>query len=279
MKTNPGKLNPNIVRPAGPTDPQVGLLEFRRSGQPFAGLTVFALHCDTTGGTEYSADYPFYLGQVLRTKFGPHYLSIFGAGTCGDVNHIDVSHDRPQKGNEEASRIGDALGKTVAAALESLPKIEHPGLATASKTLQVPVQRYTAEEVAAARAKLPKIGTREIPMFDQVAAVKTVWINDWGTTTRAMDVQAFRLSDSVALVALPGELFVELGLAIKQSSPFATTLVVELSNDYPGYIPTKRGFAEGSYEPTNSRIERGGGEMLVDTARELLKQLHDAPKK
>ena len=95
-----------------------------------------------------------------------------------------------------------------------------------------------------------------------------------GDQMRKMDVQAFCLSDSVALVALPGELFIELGLAIKQRSPFPTTLVVELSNDYPGYIPTKRGFVEGSYEPTNSRIESGEGETLVDAASDLLLKLH-----
>ena len=74
-------------------------------------------------------------------------------------------------------------------------------------------------------------------MLDQVAAVKIVWISDWGTTTRAMDVQAFRVSDSVALVALPGELFVELDLAIKQSSPFAATLVVSYRTIIPAISP------------------------------------------
>ena len=58
-----------------------------------------------------------------------------------------------------------------------------------------------------------------------------------------MDVQAFRLNDPVALVALPGELFAELGLAFKKRSPFATTIVVELSNNYPDCIPTRAGRA------------------------------------
>ena len=83
----------------------------------------------------------------------------------------------------------------------------------------------------------------------------------------------FRLSDEVALVALPGEVFVDLGLAIKQASPFDTTLVVELAHDAPGYVPTRKAFAEGSYETVNSRIAPGGGEMLVAAAVELLRQL------
>ena len=274
VRTNAGKLNPDIVRPAGPTDPQVGLLQFRRDGQPVAGLTVFALHLDTTGGDRYAADFPFFLARNLRQALGEKYQSIFGIGACGDINHFDVSHDRPQKSHEEAERIGSTLAATVASALKTLPAVEAPSLAAASRTVDVPLQKYTPEEIAAARANLPKVGTRELPMLEQVSAVKIVGVADYDTESLPMDVQAFRLSDSVALVALPGELFAELGLAIKQRSPFATTLVCELANDYPGYIPTRRGFAEGSYEPTNSKIEPGGGEMLVDAAVELLTQLH-----
>jgi hypothetical protein len=66
---------------------------------------------------------------------------------------------------------------------------------------------------------------------------------------------------------------VELGLAIKQASPFKTTLVIELCNDDPAYIPTKKAFAEGSYETVNSRVQSGSGEMMAETAIKLLKEL------
>ena len=92
-------------------------------------------------------------------------------------------------------------------------------------------------------------------------------------TTLPMEVQVFRLSRNVAIVTLPGEVFVELGMAIKQSSPFKTTLVIELTNDGPGYIPTRKAFVEGSYETINSRIKPGGGEMMVETAVRLLKEI------
>jgi hypothetical protein len=82
------------------------------------------------------------------------------------------------------------------------------------------------------------------------------------------------LSPQVAIVTLPGEVFVELGLAIKQASPFATTLVVELANDSPAYIPTQKAFAEGSYETVNSSAAPGSGEQMADTAVRLLKELY-----
>ena len=88
-----------------------------------------------------------------------------------------------------------------------------------------------------------------------------------------MEVQAFRLDDDTIVVGLPGEVFVELGLAIKQASPFRNTLVVELCNNDIGYVPTKKAFVEGSYEVVNSRVQSGGGEMLVEAAARLLKEL------
>jgi len=91
--------------------------------------------------------------------------------------------------------------------------------------------------------------------------------------TLPLEVQVFRLSKDVALVGLPGEVFVDLGLAIKKASPFATTLVVELCQDAPGYIPTTKAFKEGSYETVNSRVAPGGGEMMAEAAVRLLKEL------
>ncbi len=85
VQFNPGKLNPNIVRPAGPIDPDVGLLRFRAGDKDLALLTVFALHLDTVGGTEYSADFPFHLERKLRSVLGAEGVSLFGAGTCGDI--------------------------------------------------------------------------------------------------------------------------------------------------------------------------------------------------
>lgn len=270
---NPGKLNPNIVRPVGPIDPQVGLLQFRRDGKPFAGLTIFALHLDTTSGSEYSPDYPLFLQRDLQAALGPDYLSLFGIGTCGNINHIDVTHDRPQSGHAEAERIGKELAATVVEALPSLPAVAEPNLAAASAIAEVPLQQYTPEEVAAARAALPKVGTRESTMLEQVKDLAIIGVEDYGVDNLPLEVQAFRLSDSVAVVALPGEVFVEFGLAIKQGSPFATTIVVELANDSPAYIPTRQAYAEGGYEPTNSRVAPGGGEQMVKTAKSLLQGL------
>jgi neutral ceramidase len=83
-------------------------------------------------------------------------------------------------------------------------------------------------------------------------------------------VQVIALSDDIAWVSLPGEIFVELGLAIKAKSPFKHTLIAELANGAIGYIPTDRAFDEGNYEPISARCARGSGEKLRDVAIKLL---------
>ena len=118
-----------------------------------------------------------------------------------------------------------------------------------------------------------KIGGDQLSFLDQVKAYEIANFATRGADPLPVLVQAFRLSDEVALVGLPGEVFVELGLAIKKASPFPTTMVVELSQDCPDYVPTRKAFAEGSYETVCSWIAPGGGEMLVAAAVELLKEL------
>ena len=88
-----------------------------------------------------------------------------------------------------------------------------------------------------------------------------------------VDVTVMTLGDEVAIVCLPGEVFVELGLAIKQASPFRTTMVVELCGAVETiYVPHRAAYAGGSYEVTNSNLKPGGGEILVEAAVSLLRE-------
>ena len=274
---NPGKLNPNIVRAAGPIDPDLGFVLFRdRQRQAFAALTVFALHLDTTGGTEYSADYPFYFERSTRAKLGDDFISIFGAGTCGDINHIDVSTNRLQKGGDESQRIGKTLSETVLLSLPELRTANKPSLAVGYTKVFAPLQEFSEEQIARARERMARVGSKELRFLEQVESYKILDVQEMRARfgrMLPMEVQAIRLDDDTIVVGLPGEVFVELGLAIKQASPFRNTLVVELCNNDIGYVPTKKAFVEGSYEVVNSRVQSGGGEMLVEAAARLLKEL------
>lgn len=277
VRFNPGQQNPDIVRVAGPIDPQVGIVSISKSKgtkvaeKPFAAIVSYPLHLDTVGGTEYSADYPKHMEDVLQTSLGPDFVALFGAGTCGDINHIDVS----TKTRRSASEIGTMLGETVTTGLNRLASIPQPGLAVRSATVTVPLQEYSEERILQARSEMKFVdNAREMSFLRRVETYKINAIQMRKDPDIPMEVQVFRLGKETAIVTLPGEVFVDLGLAIKAASPFATTLVIELTNDAPGYIPTKKAFAEGSYETINSRIQSGGGERMVEAAIQLLRDSH-----
>ena len=273
VRFNPGVLNPNIIRPAGPIDHEVGTVFFHEadSDNVVAALVNFALHLDTVGGTKYAADYPFYLEQSLRETYGNEFVLLFGTGACGDINHIDVTKKQRLKTNY----IGKTLAETVKAKTRYL---REPALAVRSEIVNAPLQSYGPQKVALARENIRKVGTSELSFLKQVEAYKILAVEMRRGETIPLEVQVFRLARGLAVVGLPGEVFVDLGLAIKRASPFPTTLVIELSQDAPGYIPTKKAFAEGSYETVNSRIAPGGGEMMAEAAVRLLKTLAGSPK-
>lgn len=288
VRFNPGFQNPDIVRPMGPIDPEVGLLVFQSasSNDPLATLTVFAMHLDTVGGNEYSADYPMYLSESLRSQFGTDFISLFGTGTCGNINHFDVSGPRPQSGHDGITRkIGETLAATVRSALPNLPKVNQPSFRVLSRTIFVPMQDFTPEELAWAHDDSTpvryrerdflqyrrKLKIRSLANLREYEAIPPSFAGDhW---TLPLEVHAFRLSNDTAVVTLPGEIFVELGLTIKEKSPFQNTLVIELANTNIAYVPNREAFAQGDYEVINSRVQPGGGEMLVETALQLLDQL------
>jgi hypothetical protein len=279
VRFNPGVLNPDIVRPAGPIDPEIGIILIGRpagrEAPPFAGLTVFAMHLDTVGGTEYSADYPYYLETAIKQALGSEFISVFGAGTCGDINHIDVT----KRERARTEDIGKKLAGDVLAARSKLAPVSNPALDVRTTMVTCAIQKPTAEEIADAKAKGDELATGKLPFLERVKTAKVLdLLAKYPEKTRPMEVQTFRLGPELAIVTLPGEVFVELGLAIKARSPFETTLVVELANDVPNYIPTERAFREGSYEVVNSRLAPGSGEQLVAAAVRLLRELDRAPR-
>ncbi len=286
--------NPNVVRAAGPIDPQIGLVTIREeTGEPRAILSNFALHLDTVGGMKWSADYPFFIEQTLRKAAGPNVISIFGNGCCGDINHIN-----PRRGERNKSDfIGNAIGESIEQQLGKLTPLRRADLVVKSRVVRLPLQDATKDEIAhsigildAARRKekvdfLEHVTAHNKMMLDPMRHAEpfasTAEYITWGLShtlagvgeTLPVDVTVIALGQDVAIVALPGEPFVELGLAIKQGSPFNTTLVIELSNCMETiYLPTRAAYAGGSYEVTNSTTQPGSGEMLVEAALALLRE-------
>jgi hypothetical protein len=266
---NPGKLNPKVLKPAGPTDPAVPVVVFEsldKQPKVIATLVNFAMHSDTVGGLHFSADY---IGHV----------TVFGLGTCGDINHINTGSATPQKGNAEAARIGTRLAGEVLRTFDRLQPASDGPLVVSSATVDLSLAAVTDEELTTAKAVVKQVldEVKPAPKFlDQVQAFKAVDVAARVGKPLTVEVQVVTLGDDLAWVSLPGEIFVELGLSIKHGSPFRQTAIHTLANGGIGYIPTKRAYSEGNYEVVSARCAEGGGELLVAAA---LKQLRSRKAK
>jgi hypothetical protein len=284
VRTNAGVGNPEIIRSVGPIDSEVGIILLRRASDnsPLASLTNFAVHADTFGGTAFSADYPGFLAKVLTEEFGNDFISVFGAGTCGDLNHVDVQ----SKKRLSSEDIGLKLAEVVKEKISHLVRIDRPFVGVLTEYVYAPPQKYTPEELDWANKeegnplyeeseileRRRRLKIRSLERIRRTEAVPpTVGTEEWKLP---LEVQVFRIGEDVAIVGLPGEVFVELGLAIKKASPFKTTLIIELTNSHIAYVPTLKAFSQGGYETVNSRLAPGGGELMVASAIRMLNELN-----
>lgn len=285
--------NPEVLHAAGPIDPEIGIVRFddAATAAPRALFESFALHLDTVGGTRWSADYPVFIQRAVTASLGEGVVSIFGNGCCGNINHVDPAGTGPAT----TEFIGTALGDTICAALPGLAVVAQPTLQVRTATVRVPLLDATPDQVAAARDLLRRVQAGErIDFLDHVDAYRRLVIHNlrhevdpdealessgWGLTrslaacgaSMPLGVQVFTLGRDVAIVAFPGEAFVEFALAIKNASPFRTTLVVELANHGETiYVPTRTAAVGGGYETINTTLAPGAGEMMAEAVVRLL---------
>lgn len=294
VKTWQNYNNPDVVRAAAGIDPEIGIVELRRpSGKVVGVLSNFALHLDTVGGQRWSADYPAYIANVLREKLVDQPLSIFATGCCGDINHANPRS--PERNS--AQKIGTVLGEAIGNQIGKNQQVVAPRLVVKNTQVKLPLLNPSEPEIRRSMELLTTVKQQtKIDFFDHVRAHKYVMIDQfrnsppvsdaselitWGLSRSLtgiggelpVDVTVFGIGDQLGIVCLPGEVFVDLGLAIKQASPFQTTLVIELCNTVETvYIPTRAAYAGGSYEVTNSAVAAGSGEMLVEASLRLLRE-------
>jgi neutral ceramidase len=278
---NPGKRNPDIVMPAGPSDPEVKLLYVERPGadgptQSLATYVNFTMHPDTCGGSKISADWPGALGRVLAGYHGTNHVTLVANGTCGNLNHIDTSWAWPQGTAIEQHRIATVLGASVFQAYKHLTPVAPGPIHAKSQFVELELPHTTPEQVEEANQILAATkDDRGGNFMKLVRANRVLEVAGRQGKPYRVEVQVISLGKDVAWVALPGEIFVELGLAIKKRSPFPHTFLVELANESVGYVPDRRSYSEGNYEPESARCAAGSGEKLVEAAVALLAELHE----
>lgn len=277
VRWNPGKLNPNVVRPIGQIDPQVNVIFAETPDKrPLWTYVNFANHLDTTGGTLISADFPATLARRLADYKGAEMLTMFANGTCGNINHLNVHWGEAQSSPAEARRIGTILAADVLKAYMDLKPADGT-LRVRRELVALPLAPFTEEELRHSQEVVAKHDPNT-PFLEQVKAYRILDVAARQGKPYEVDVQVFSLGRELAWVALPGEVFVELGLGIKAASPFAQTQVIELANGVSHYIPSRSAYPEGQYEVVTSRYAEGAGEQLMATAIRLVNDLYQEAK-
>jgi neutral ceramidase len=172
--------------------------------------------------------------------------------------------------------MGTILAGEVFQTWPKLQSIENAPLRVRSATVALPLAKIAPGEVEKARSTIDRMGqSKGGPGFlELVKAFQVLDVDARQGKPIDVEVQVIALGDSVAWVSLPGEIFVELGLEIKQDSPFAHTIIAELANGAIGYIPSRRAYAQGNYEVVSARCAEGSGEMLVAAAVRMLTEMH-----
>ncbi|MCI0435274.1 MAG: hypothetical protein L0271_16780 [Gemmatimonadetes bacterium] len=274
---NPGRMNPNIVRPIGPIDPDLHVVYFDSPDgkQPLATYVNHALHVAVTSGSKFSSDYAGRIARLLGEIRSPEMLTIFTIGAAGNVNHINVRNGAQLGGAVESARIGTILAGTVLRTFDHLEPVSADPIQFRSEIVNLPLAPIQPGEVETARAISARVGSANPPAFlELVNAFKVIDVAARDGRPLEAEVHVITLGNQLAFVGLPGEIFTELGMAVKRASPFAHTIVASLAGSSLGYIPNRKAYPEGNYEPTSARCASGSGEMLVDTATRLLAEMH-----
>ena len=270
---NPGKKSTgHILAPAGPHDPEIGMLYFADATENAVGCFVnYAMHPDTTGGLQISADYQGVVARRLGEMKSPAMLTLVANGTCGNLNHVNVWWPEPQTSPGEAVRLGNILAGAVSEAWPRLAEVKTDSLRARREIVKLALPEITEADRATARETARH--AKDAKFMDQVQTFKVLDVLEREGQPWEVEVQVIALGDDVAFVSLPGEIFVELGLAIKAASPFKHTQIIELANGSIGYIPNRSAYAEGNYEVVSARCAAGSGEKLVAAAVRMLKEL------
>jgi neutral ceramidase len=272
---NPGVMNPNIIKPAGPIDPDVSVLYAETlAGSPIYTFVNFAMHLDIVSGMEISADLPCTLSNILGKIKGEEMITLFTPGCSGNINHIDVKSNMPQGGQSGAQRLGTILAGEVIKTYPRLKPFSVDRILAKSEIVNLPLAEISLAGLPKAREITSKFGKQDAaPFMDMVNAYKIIEVFERNGKPVEAEIQVFALGDEFAIVSLPGEIFTELGLYIKNRSPYVHTIIMELANGSIDYIPDRKAYSEGNYEPVSSRCAPGSGEILAEKAVEMLNAL------
>jgi len=258
---------------AKPRDPELILVEATASDGRVLGRVVnYACHPVVLGkgNTLISADYPGVISRTLEQQ-GPAPC-LFLNGTCGDIDPSLHGSHWVNKHLDDLHVFGRALADKCQDLLNGpSTTIEPCNVGMASKVLRLPLapapdgpvaevdfrsettveRRLSVElgDIDAARRRIARARDKHrnwrLCAESFVDARYGIVAEDRHVVT---EIQ-FATIGHLAFCALPGEVLVGIGLAVKNSA--GTTrpcIIATCANDYIGYLPEVETFREGGFE-------------------------------
>jgi neutral ceramidase len=244
---------PKIVLGRNPelkTDRQVQVLKITRADQNDLAAVLFdyATHSTSLGPRNYiiSGDVHGLAEQFVERYLGHNVVAPGFAGTSGDIDpwyRVLPGFNTTNGWVPETVLMGTLLGEEVVHVLEGIQKTAADApLKTLFRTVQLP-----------GKPKADASSSGEPPSVP-------------------LNVTVGRIGD-IAFVGLGGEVFNEIGKAIKTASPFPCTVVITHCNGTAGYLPTRPSYDAGGYEVQSSPFAPGAAELIPQRVAEMLAEL------
>ena len=293
VRTNANRNH--LVRPAGPVDPELCIIDVRNSrNKPLALIANYALHY--VGGVPKkidkngrevgmaSADYFGEFSRIMPYRIGgtnppTDFVAMMTNGASGDINNLVFTGTRAPRSPFEQIRI--VASKTADAAWRAVKKIEtyetKPVIATRQREVNLPYREPNEREIKLAEDLLQRTRKERDAINSRTTSVATriiEYANPEHSRTEPVLIQAFRIGDQ-AMVSMPFEVLVEIGLEIKKKSPFERTFLISMANGGYGYLPPPNQHKLGGYETWlgTSRFQPQSSEILIKNFLEMLEEL------
>ena len=268
VRFNPGIEHPDLVKPTGTIDPEVAMMfvEATDDGTPIAAVANFSLHyIGTDNSNALSADYFGHFDRRMRHYLGDTCISLLWNAASGQINNTDFSGRTKwtASGHQQAVKMANVLAGHFIVEMQLMEMHETLDLSGDLATLTFQRKEITAEDLKIAEQVLSvpqgTYDAYETGPFSWVVgepipnALVDVYARECQRLAKlpaqmTAPVQVIRLG-AAAIVALPGEVFVETGMNIKSKSDAKPTFLVSLANGYIGYICTDKALIEeGGYE-------------------------------
>ncbi len=291
VQTNPGVNNPNILEPIGDIDERVSVLRFDREGADTLVFVNFGDHPDVVGGCKISSDWPGFVRKTVE-KVLDNTKCIFMNGAQGDINHVNVhptggylngmfmDFDDVARGYEHAEYMGRVVTGGVLQAFDKVEYVDVESIKGIQRKIFVPAQLPKPEDMPEAHrindlheagkdAELPYKG---MMLTTVVAEAGRMVRLENGPENFEMELSGVAIGN-IAFVGIPGEPFMGIGKALKETEGWDMVIPTCMTNGSEGYYPMYDAYEQGGYEARSSNFKAGVAEYMIEEGKKLLADL------